>query len=104
MQSSSSQTAFIELLRSHQAYLRLAFVTAGCFVLYGTVCLVTSVTLNRSRYPWYVLLCSPVLSSAVKKIVNKVGIGSPLGLIIAGGLTNIWNVLFFVVATISITE
>ena len=98
----SAAAAVKPLLQCHHSYLRLCYLMAAAFGLCGTACLLVMHFRGDMRYPGYVLLFTPALSSVVKRAIKKVGLPAPVGLAIAGGLTNLWNCLFFVVATASL--
>ena len=102
MRHESAPAALKSLLQCHHSYLRLCFLMAGGFGLCGSACFVAMHLRGDTRYSGHVLFFMPVVSSIVKRCIRKVGIPAPVGLAIAGGLTNIWNVLFFAVATASL--
>ena len=91
-----------ELLCDHQAYLKHAYIVAAAFGGVGTVAFVWCVLGRATLYPRYVVFVNPAISAVAKKVLKWADVGAPWGLVLAGGCTNLWNALFFVVATLSL--
>ncbi len=91
------------LLASHQALLRFVYKFAATFGAVGAVAFLASVGAPSSRYAGssraaLLAAVSPPMSAFAKKLVKRLRPGAPLGLAIAGGCTNWWNMVFFAAA------
>ena len=97
------RTSLMRLLDKHQALLRFVYKFAATSGAVGALAFLASVGAPSSRYagsPRAAVLAavSPPMSAFVKKLVKRLRPGAPLGLAIAGGCTNWWNMLFFATA------
>jgi len=93
----SSCDSLHNVLRLHQSYLRYLYKWAVLPGMVGSAayvycCLVRTNTV--AAYPPLSVVFVPVLSGPVKKYLKKHNLG---GIVICGGLTNLWNLCFFAV-------
>ena len=96
----NSQELLVELVDIHRTYLKYIYkwcAFPGALGSFGYIycCLFTN-TLFAS---WTVLL-APAFSAFLKKYLKKKSIG---GLVLCGGLTNLWNLCFFSALIVSIS-
>ena len=87
------------LVDRHQAYLRQVYRAAGYFGAVGSAAFVWCVLTRATAYPAWTACFVPALSAPIKKAIKRKGVGAPLGLVLVGGFTNLWNLAFFVAVT-----
>jgi len=86
------------LVSLHRTYLRYVYKWAVLPGLMGTLSFVWCILTRDTYYASYTLLFVPALSAPLKKILKSKSCG---GLVLCGGLTNLWNLGFFLVLTYS---
>jgi len=105
----AAAAALHTILELHQSYLRYIYKWAAISCILGSVafaycCLAISATTTGdnfgndndvvSGYPRYSVLFVPAMSAPVKKILKRYSVG---GIVLCGGLTNLWNLCYFAV-------
>lgn len=99
--TSGGEAALVQdLLNRHQAYLSIVYRVAGVFWLIGAAVFTWCIVSRTTSYPRYLLIVLPPWSAILKRGIKKLDLGSP-GLLLVGGCTNLWNIVFFTVATMS---
>ena len=85
----------VPLISSHQRYLRYTYRFGAGFGAVGCGALVACCASSAGRLPLWLATLAPACSAPLKKMLKARGMGPPLGLVLAGGLTNLWNLVFF---------
>jgi hypothetical protein len=82
----------------HQAYLKFTYKFAAAHGAIGSLAFMYCVLARQTIYPAWTVLLAPAMSAPIKKVLKRFSVG---GLVLCGGLTNIWNLIFFTAATAS---
>ena len=82
----------------HQAYLKFTYKFAATMGGVGSLAFLYCVFTRQTIYPTWTVLLAPAMSAPIKKVLKRFSVG---GLVLCGGLTNIWNMIFFTAATAS---
>lgn len=93
--SGNLKQILVPLMNSHRRYLLFTYKVAAGFGAVGCGALVVCCVSSAGRLPLWLAALAPACSAPLKKLLKKVGMGPPLGLVLAGGLTNLWNLVFF---------
>ena len=90
-----------ELVDVHRTYLLFVYKWAAISSLVGSIAFVVTVASPGEpiAYPRWLALFVPAMSAPIKLLLKRYGVG---GLVLCGGLTNLWNLLFFACANASI--
>ena len=83
------------LMAGHQRYMKQLYRCAAVCGLVGSLSFIVAAHLPDSPFPPWICALVPAASAPIKKLLKHFEIGAPAGLILAGGLTNLWNMLFF---------
>ena len=83
-------------MRLHQTYLKFVYKWAAAAGLVGSFGFAYCCVVNETAYPPYMALLAPGMSAPIKKLLRRYSLG---GLVLCGGLTNLWNLLFFCAVT-----
>ena len=87
------QKPLLSVLNMHKSYLRYIYKWAAMSGLIGSIAYVHCLKSNiNSAYPLYSIFFVPVGYGPIKKLLKKYGFG---GIVLCGGLTNLWNLCFF---------
>ena len=85
------------LLAKHKEYMLYLYKAAALPGLVGSLALLACIfSSHETVYPRWMAALVPAMSVPLKLLMKKTGCG---GLILAGGLTNLWNALFFGAST-----
>ena len=95
----AAEPALRRLLDRHRAYLRYVYKWAAAPGLAGSAAVAWCCLTRDTLYPPLLALLVPALSAPVKRWLKKRSVG---GLVLCGGLTNLWNLLFLAAATVSV--
>ncbi len=89
------------LVEQHQAYVRSMYKWAALPGLVGSLCVGWCCLRHDTMYPRWMGALAPALSAPIKRELRRRALAgrSAGGLALCGGLTNLWNLLFFLVAT-----
>ena len=93
--------SLLSVVEVHQAYLKFVYKFAAASGILGSLAFVSCVLTRETLYPAWTALFAPALSAPIKKLLKRRSIG---GLVLCGGLTNLWNLLFFITITVSATR
>lgn len=91
-QSSEQACVLRALMSKHQQYLKFVYKWAALPAIVGSVSFMYCCVAYDSGYPPWMAILAPVISGPLKKCLKLHNVG---GLVLAGGLTNLWNLLFF---------
>ena len=86
------------LLARHQRYLLYIYKWAALPGLVGSAAFIVCCLARATIYPRAVIALAPCFSAPIKIALKRRETG---GLILCGGLTNLWNLLFFLALTAS---
>merc|ERR1711907_865153 len=86
----------LDLLLKHQNYLKYVYKWAAIPCAVGSAAFIWCCFARMTIYPWPCAFFAPAMSAPLKKCMKQGGFG---GLVLAGGLTNLWNLIFFVIVT-----
>merc|ERR1711907_76437 len=86
----------LDLLLKHQNYLKYMYKWAAIPCAVGSAAFIWCCFARMTIYPWPCAFFAPAMSAPLKKCMKQGGFG---GLVLAGGLTNLWNLIFFVIVT-----
>lgn len=94
----SAPAVLIDLVRVHQQYLLVVYRWAALAGLVGSGAFAWCCLQPRQQtmYPTHMALLVPAMSAPIKLMLKRSGVG---GLVLCGGLTNLWNLAFFAAAT-----
>jgi hypothetical protein len=99
-ESSSGKEALLRLISIHRDYLKYIYKWCAVPGMLGSVAFVWCCISTKTMYAPSTVCFTPALSAFVKKFLKQKSIG---GLVLCGGLTNLWNLCFFLVLSISIS-
>lgn len=85
--------ALYNILELHRSYLRYVYKWAGVSGMIGSIAYIYCCLVWTTVYPWYSILLAPAMSAPIKKLLKKHNVG---GVVLCGGLTNLWNLCFFI--------
>jgi len=90
--------ALVRLVLVHREYMRYMYLWAAvpCFV--GSIAFCWCCLFTETIYSPYTVLFVPAFSGPLKKLCKRYELG---GLVLCGGLTNLWNLCFFVALTVN---
>lgn len=97
-QQDGSSAELLTLLHQHQQYLLYIYRWAALPGVVGSLAFAWTCLSRRTMYPVYSAILVPVFSGPLKIWLKRRKVG---GLILCGGLTNLWNLLFFITLTVS---
>jgi hypothetical protein len=86
------------LLAQHQRYILYVYWWAAVPALVGSAAFAWSCLSRETIYPAASVALAPCFSAPIKVLLKRHSIG---GLVLCGGLTNLWNLLFMVTLTVS---
>ena len=84
--------ALLNILRLHQAYMKYVYKWAAVAGVIGSMAYIYCCLAVDTQYPRYTVFFVPVHSGSIKKVLKW---GSFGGITLCGGLTNLWNLIFF---------
>lgn len=99
--SDGTRACLQRLMNCHRDYLQFVYKWSAVSALVGSLAFAVCVLRGGTIYPAWMVGLVPVMSGFLKKALNilaKTG-RFDCGLVVAGGLTNLWNLSFFVAAT-----
>jgi len=86
------------LLDQHQRYLLYMYRFAAVPGLIGSVAFIATVLSRQTQYPTSIIALAPLFSAPIKLWLKRQQFG---GLVLCGGLTNLWNLAFMAAVTMS---
>jgi hypothetical protein len=89
------------LLARHQAYMHFIYKFAAVPGLVGSVAFASCCFTRDTAYPLWVVILVPASSGPIKNAMRRAGFGS---LVLCGGLTNLWNLVFLTVTGIKLAR
>jgi hypothetical protein len=98
-ESSSGNDALLRLISIHRDYLKYIYKWCAVPGLLGSIAFVWCCLSTKTMYAPATVCFTPALSAFVKKFLKQKSIG---GLVLCGGLTNLWNLCFFFILNLSI--
>jgi hypothetical protein len=99
-ESSSGKEALLRLISVHRDYMKYIYKWCAVPGMLGSVAFVWCCLSTKTMYAPLTVCFTPALSAFVKKFLKQKSIG---GLVLCGGLTNLWNLCFFLVLSTSIS-
>ena len=94
---------YSDLVSVHRAYLQYVYRWAAVSSLAGSAAFAVAVSSQTDddalAYPRWLAFLVPAMSAPIKLLLKRYGVG---GLVLVGGLTNLWNFLFFACATYTV--
>jgi len=89
----AEQQSLLHILQLHQKYLRYVYIWAAIPGMIGSIAHVyCCLTAKNNSPPVYSAFLVPVVAATIKKMLKRNNFG---GIILCGGLTNLWNLGFF---------
>ena len=91
----------VALLRQHQRYLAYTYRWSAASGLVGTCAFIWTCLTRPTRCPPWLVCLAPAFSAPLKLLLKRRLTG---GLVLCGGLTNLWNLLFFLALTFTVAR
>lgn len=92
--SAGNEDSMLRVLRLHCNYLKYIYKWCAVPGMIGSVAFVWCCLSSKTMYSPAVVCCTPAFSAFVKKFLKRQSMG---GLVLCGGLTNLWNLCFFLI-------
>ena len=88
------ESALQSILSKHQNYMRYVYKWAATSGVIGSMAYIYCCLTSNTQYPRYSVFFVPVHSGPIKKMLKWQRCG---GIILCGGLSNLWNLFFFLI-------
>lgn len=97
----SQSSVLGDLLEQHRKYIRFVYKWAAVAGFAGSVAYIATCLSRETMYPKWTVAFTPMFSAPLKLFLKRRRVG---GLVLCGGLTNLWNLIFLATVTICVAE